>query len=126
MKKKLMFDSWTEFREQALTNARYFAITGTNLILAIVFGFLSLIRWLWRVLVRAVGNYPAAAVVAACALIIGVWTITFVQSRSRIVCAEYQRDSLSYELAKLTRNLDRGKYKVIGQDTIHVFNSYDK
>ena len=126
MKKKLMFDSWAEFRDQFSTNTRYLIITAANVVFAIIFGFLSLIRWLWRILVKAVGNYPATSVIIACTFFIGVWVVTFAQNRARLACAEYQRDSLSYELAKLTRNLDKGEYKVIGNDTIHVFNSYDK
>lgn len=126
MKKKLMFDSWNEFKEKTLMTIRSLIVSTVDIIFIVIFGLLSLVRWLWRLIVKAVGNYPAASVIIACALILGVWAITFAQSRSRIVCAEYQRDSLSYELAKLTRNLDRGEYKVIGSDTIHTFNSYDK
>ena len=126
MKKKFMFDSWAEFRDEALTNVRGFIISMADFALAIVFGLLSLFRWLWCVIVRAVGNYPTAAVIVACALNLGTWAVTFAQCRSRMVCAEHQRDSLSYELARLTHGQDRGEYKVIGHDTIHVFNSYDR
>ena len=121
-----MFDSWAEFRDEALTNVRGFIISMVDFAFVIVFGLLSLFRWLWRVIVKAVGNYPAAAVIIACALNIGVWAITFAQSRARLVYAEHQCDSLSYELTRLTHGQDRGEYKVIGHDTIHVFNSYDR
>ena len=126
MKKKLMFDSWAEFRDEALTDARSAFVSAADFVLSVIFGLLSLFRWLWRVIVKAVGNYPTAAVIIACALNIGVWAITFAQSRARLVYAEHQCDSLSYELTRLTHGQDRGEYKVIGHDTIHVFNSYDR
>lgn len=122
----LMFDSfrqWTVCMGAALKSAMW---GGTRIAVFTATGLLSLLRALWRRCISFVGNYPTAATIAACGIILAVWVITFTDGRAKLVTAEHERDSLSYQLHMLTITNERGEQVVIGNDTIKVFSSYDR
>ena len=70
-------------------------------LLQVVFvGLASLSCALWRRLVRAVGNYPTAALTIFLLAVLFTWFVTFVSMRSRAVVAECQLGKVSYEYAQ--------------------------
>jgi len=72
-----------------------------RILTALFFGFLSLLRWLWRLLVKAVGSHPSAAIIVAVAVFVFIWVFTYAGLKSRIASAEFQRDSASYRASRL-------------------------
>ena len=118
--KNLMFDSFRSWYICMGAQLKSFVYSFIRLVLFTVTGFLSLLRWLWRLLIKAVGNYPAVTIVAACGACIVIFLATYASGRAKLVTAEYQRDSLSYELSKFTQAYDHGEMAVIGADTIKV------
>lgn len=124
--KELLFDSWHQWKVCFLSGCKKFMWGIARVITCIIFGFLSVLRWLWRRLVKAVGSYPTLAIIVAIAACIAVWALTFAQGRARLVTAEFQRDSLCYELSELRKCSDKGESVAFGKDTISVFGSYDK
>lgn len=123
--KSVMFDSLHQWKVCFLSGCKKFAWGLFRIVACLVFGFASVIRWLWRVLIRWVGNYPAAAVIIALAAILAVWVATYAGGKAKLVSAEYCRDSLRYELWRVTNGTDKSEQLVVGQDTVTVF-SYDK
>ena len=118
--KNLMFDSFRSWYICMGAQLKSLVYSLVRLVLYSVTGILSLIRWLWRLLVKAVGNYPAVAIVAALGACIVIFLATYTSGRAKLVSAEYQRDSLSYELSKFTQAYDHGDVAVIGNDSIKV------
>ena len=47
-----------------------------------------------------------------------IYVFMFVKGRARLVTAEYQRDSLSYELSKFTQMYDSTATIIINGDTV--------
>lgn len=92
-----------------------------RLLWSVINGLLSLLVWLWRLLVRFVGRNPDIALGAFIVIAVVVWLLTFVGMRARAVGAEHQRDSISYELSKFTQMYDSTEYHesvIIDGDTI--------
>ena len=73
---------------------------------AIVFGLLSIIRWLWRLTVAGVKKYPKSAIVISLVAIFVVWLCMYVHYHSKVVIAEHQRDSTSYRLQQYEQMYD--------------------
>lgn len=96
-----------------------------RIVTCIIFGLMSVIRWLWRRLIKGVGSYPTVAVIVACGAFLAVWLLTYANSKAKLVTAEHTRDSLAYELKQITTLLDKGEKVVVGSDTIRVFDSYE-
>ena len=117
---KIMFDSFLQWRICMGAHLKRFTYSLIRLILFSVGGILSLIRWLWRLLVKAVGNYPTVTIVVALGACIIIFLGTYTSGRAKLVTAEFQRDSLSYELSKFTQAYEHGEMAVIGADTIKV------
>jgi hypothetical protein len=124
--KELLFDSYHQWKVCFLSGCKKLCWGLCRIITCIILGVLSVLRWLWHRLVDAVGSYPALAIVVAVAVCIAVWALTFAQGRAKLVTAEYQRDSLCYELSESRKNNDKGKSVVFDKDTITMFDSYDK
>ena len=91
-----------------------------RIVSCIILGVLSVIRWLWRLLVKAVSCYPVVAIIVAVVTCAVVFLVTYTSSRVKIKTAEYQRDSVSYELTKFTQAYEQGDSVFIGNDTITV------
>ena len=116
--KQLLFDSWHSWKVCFLSGCKKFLWGLVRIITCIVLGILSVIRWLWRLLRKAVGQYPTSAIIIAVLLCIGIYMFMFVTGRARLVTAEYQRDSLSYELSKFTQMYDSTATIIINGDTV--------
>lgn len=116
--KQLLFDSWHSWKVCFLSGCKKFLWGFVRIITCIILGILSVIRWLWRLLRKAVGDYPTSSIIIAVLLCIGIYLFMFVKGRARLVTAEHQRDSLSYELSKFTQMYDSTETIVINGDTI--------
>ena len=68
-----------------------------RIITCIILGVVSVIAWLWRCLVRFVGNNPTIAIGGFAVVLVLTWVLTFVNMRARAVGAESQRDSIAWQ-----------------------------
>ena len=97
MTKSILFDSWRKWKNFFLEGAKSFAFGFCRMVAAIVLGFLSLFRWLWRCLCNFVSANPKTAIVMFVVIIGVIWLLTFVNMRCRAVGAENQRDSIAWQ-----------------------------
>lgn len=95
---ELLFDSWHSWKVCFLSGCKKFAWGGARIVTCILLGVLSILRWLWRLLIKAVGNYPTAAIIIALTACIGIWLFTYASSKARLVTAENERDTMAYRL----------------------------
>lgn len=98
--KELLFDSWHQWKVCFLSGCKKAAWGIGRIITCLLLGVLSVIRWLWRLLVGFVRREPAISVGAFVVMACLVWVVTFVSMRARAVGAEQQRDSISYEYSQ--------------------------
>ena len=119
---KYLFDNWHQWKVCFLSGCSK-AIWGIGrIITCLLFGILSIIRYLWRLFVAFVRQNPAIAIVGFIIIIILTWLLTFMQMRARTVGAEHQRDSISYELSKYTQMYDSSTVVLI-HDSILKYDS---
>lgn len=102
----IMFDSWQSWRVCMWSAFRKLICGLSRLVLFTIGGLLSIIRWVWRTCVGFVREYPNIALGGAIVICFAVWMFTFAQGRASLKTAEFQRDSLSYELSKFTQAYD--------------------
>ena len=115
----LLFDDFHQWLTCLLAGVRKFCWGIFRIVTCLIGAVLSLLRALWRRMVRFTGNYPNIVLGAAIVVAALVWVLTFASMRAKVVGAEHQRDSLSYELSKFTHMYDKADEKVIvGNDTI--------
>ena len=92
-----LFDSFYEWRlcvrDAAVHIARGLWMTARVLIM----GLASLLRAIWRLLVRWVGSYPNIALGGFLVASLLIWMVTFMLMRARAVGAEEQRDSIAWQ-----------------------------
>ena len=101
-----MFDSWQSWRVCMLSALKKFVWGLLRLVLFTIGGLLSIIRAVWRACVGFVREYPNIALGGAIVICAIVWLLSFAQGRANLKTAEFQRDSLSYELSKYTQLYD--------------------
>ena len=104
MKSSLLFDSFHQWVVILTAGLGSLFFGFTRIIYCIVFGFLSIIVWVWQRICRFVSKYPNIALGTFIVLIMLVWLFTFVSMRTRAVGAESQRDSISYEFHLFKKN----------------------
>lgn len=102
----IMFDSWQSWRICMWSAFKKFVWGLLRLVIFTIGGLLSLIRGAWRACVGWVRNYPNIALGGAIVICVIVWLLSFAQGRASLKTAEFQRDSLSYELSKFTQAYD--------------------
>ncbi len=112
----LLFDDFHQWLTCLLAGVRKFCWGIFRIVTCLIGAVLSLLRALWRRMVRFTGNYPNIVLGAAIVVVALVWVLTFASMRARAVGAEHQRDSLSYELSKFTQMYDKAGEKVIVED----------
>ena len=125
-----LFDSWHQWQVCMVSGLRKLAWGLFRVFTCLLFGFLSVIRWLWRLLVKGVGCYPAATIFIAVLLIVGVWLFTYTRLKAQLVSAEYERDTISYRLQKFEKMYEEDTDSLIivrkeMNDTL-TFNGDDK
>ena len=77
-----------------------------KMIYALVFGLLSVIWWLWKVLVDAVKKYPKTTILISVLAMYLVWLFMFAHYRTLLSKTEHSRDSVSYRLQEFDRMYD--------------------
>ena len=102
----IMFDSWQSWRICMWSAFRKLICGLVRLVLFTIGGLLSVIRGVWRSCVGFVREYPNIALGGAIVICAIVWLLSFAQGRANLKTAEFQRDSLSYELSKYTQLYD--------------------
>ena len=112
----LLFDDFHQWLTCLLAGVRKFCWGIFRIVTCLIGAVLSLLRALWRRMVRFTGNYPNIVLGTAIVVVALVWVLTFASMRARVVGAEHQRDSLSYELSKFTQMYDKADEKVIVED----------
>lgn len=112
----LLFDDFHQWLTCLLAGVRKFCWGIFRIVTCLIGAVLSLLRALWRRMVRFTGNYPNIVLGAAIVVVALVWVLTFASMRAKVVGAEHQRDSLSYELSKFTQMYDKADEKVIVED----------
>lgn len=122
---KLLFDSLKQWKICFWAGCKNAGWGVCRITTALLFGIFSVIRWLWRRLIKGVGSYPTVAVIVACGAFLAVWLLTYANNKARLVTTEHERDSLAYELHQITTLLDKGEKVAVGSDTIRVFDSYE-
>lgn len=95
-----LFDSFEQWKVCMLSGLRRFWWGLCRILTCLFFGFLSFLRWVWRLSVRAVAKYPNIALGGFIVLLVAVWLLTFVSMRTRAVGAEDALDSLSWEYSQ--------------------------
>ena len=123
--KSLLFESWHQWQVCFVSGCKKSGWGLMRIVTCIIFGVFSVIRWLWRCLIRGVGSYPAVAVIVACAAVMAVWMFTYANGKARLVTVEHTRDSLSYKLHQYTSLSETAEKVVIGEDTITMFGGYE-
>ena len=122
MKDYFLFDDFHQWLTCLMTGIKKFLWGLVRIFTCLIGAVLSLLRALWRKMVRFVGMYPNIALGGGLVLMAIVWVLTFAPMRAKTVGSEHQRDSLFYELSKYTE-LFGGKDStymekvVVGTDT---------
>lgn len=112
----LLFDDFHQWLTCLLAGVRKFCWGIFRIVTCLIGAVLSLLRALWRRMVRFTGKYPNIVLGAAIVVVALVWVLTFTSMRAKVVGTEHQRDSLSYELSKFTQMYDKADEKVIVED----------
>jgi len=102
----IMFDSWQSWRVCMWSAFRKFVWGLVRMVLFTIGGLLSVIRGVWRTCVGFVREYPNIALGGSIVICVVVWLLSFAYGRASLKTAEFQRDSLSYELSKYTQAYD--------------------
>jgi len=97
MKVIYSLEDWKIFAEISI---RSFFLGILRPIWLIIVGVISLCNYLWKLSLKFVRKNPSYAVVVFVIVVFMTWLLTFVSMRTRAVGAEFQRDSISYELSR--------------------------
>jgi uncharacterized membrane protein len=77
-----------------------------RIVYAVVIGVVSVIVWLWRLLVGWVCKYPTSAISTALVVFLTVITVLYASYRARIVTTEHELDSVKLRMEKWERMYD--------------------
>ena len=97
---KYLFDDWHQFKTCFLAGCEKFIWGFCRIITATILGLLSLIRYLWRLLIESVTKYPKSTIIVGLMAILLVYGYTYTRMKAKLVAAEFNRDSISYRLSK--------------------------
>lgn len=116
--KNCLFDSFHQWKVCFLSGCRKAGWGIWRIATCIVFGIVSLCKYLFDRLAEEVSNYPKSAIVVFVVVTSVTYTLTFVSGRIKLKTAEYQRDSIGYCLDKYMQAYDTTSTIVIDCDTI--------
>lgn len=130
MKKSILFESWHQWKVCFLAGCKEFWWGFARIISCIILGVLSIIRWLWQLLVKAVSLYPVAAIVTSIILCSLIWLFTYADGKAKLVSAENERDTMAYRLQQFEQIYDGNTDSVIivrndSQDTLSFIKQYN-
>ena len=121
--KNLLFESFHQWKVCILSGLKNAGWGIWRIITCMVFGFISLCKYLFERLAAAVSKYPKAAIVIFIVVTTVIWVVTFTSGRARALTAEHQRDSIGYCLDKYLQAFDSTSAIIVGNDTIR--HGYD-
>lgn len=113
-----LFDSLHQWKVCFLSGCRNAGWGIWRIVTCIIFGIVSLCKYLFERLAAAVSKYPKAAIVIFAIVTSVTYTLTFVSGRTKLKTAEYQRDSIGYRLDKYLQAYDTTSTIIVGNDTI--------
>lgn len=130
MKKSVLFESWHQWKVCFLAGCKEFWWGFARIISCLILGILSIIRWLWQLLVKAVSLYPVAAIIIAGILCSLIWLFTYADGKAKLVNAENERDTMAYRLQQFEQMYDGNTDSVIivrndSQDTLSFVQQYN-
>lgn len=109
----LFFDSKIQFFLCIKNGAREFSCGLGRLLCGLIFGLMSLTRYLWRRLVKAVAKYPKSTIFIVVVTFALVWGYTYTHMKARLTAAEFGRDSIAYKLSRFEAMYDNDTDSVI-------------
>lgn len=111
--KSVLFENLHQWKVCFVAGCKEFGWGLGRIVSCLFLGLLSIIRWLWRLLVKAVSYYPVAAIiifVVACMLI---WILTYASGKAKLVSAENERDTMAFRLQQFEQMYDGNTDSVI-------------
>lgn len=119
--KNLLYDDLKQWRVCMKAGLREFSWGLWTITKGIVFGFLSVLRWVGRLIEAFCRRESIAAAIIATLIVVLVfgWTTTYLTTKTRLTTAEYERDSIAYTLDKYMQAYDS---VVIDGDTVKYNN----
>ncbi len=106
MKQNLLFDTFRQWWMCFRYSLELILKGVCKLAYALLFGLLSVISWLWKLLVDAVKKYPKSTIFISVLALYLVWLFMFTHYRTLLSNTEYARDSVSYRLQAYDRMYD--------------------
>ena len=116
--KNCLFDSFHQWKVCFLSGCRKAGWGIWRIATCIVFGIVSLCKYLFEKLAAAVSRYPKSAIVIFAVITFIISMLIFVSGRMKLKTAEYQRDSIGYCLDKYLQAYDTESAIIVGNDTI--------
>lgn len=113
-----LFDSIHQWKVCFLSGCRNAGWGIWRIVTCIIFGIVSLCKYLFEKLAAAVSRYPKSAIVIFAVITVSISTLTFVSGRMKLKTAEYQRDSIGYCLDKYLQAYDTTSTIIVDNDTI--------
>lgn len=110
---KFLFSDWHQFKVCFLAGCEKFGWGLYRIVTALFFGLLSLIRYLWRLLVKAVAKFPKSTIFVVVVTFALVWGYTYTHMKARLAAAEFGRDSMAYKLSRFEAMYDNETDSVI-------------
>lgn len=113
MMDKFLFSDWHQFKVCFLAGCEKFGWGLYRIVTALFFGLLSLIRYLWRLLVKAVAKFPKSTIFVVVVTFALVWGYTYTHMKAKLAAAEFGRDSMAYKLSRFEAMYDNDTDSVI-------------
>ena len=110
---KFLFSDWHQFKVCFLAGCEKFGWGLYRIVTALFFGLLSLIRYLWRLLVKAVAKFPKSTIFVVVVTFALVWGYTYTHMKAKLAAAEFGRDSMAYKLSRFEAMYDNDTDSVI-------------
>lgn len=110
---KFLFSDWHQFKVCFLAGCEKMMWGSYRVVTALFFGLLSLIRYLWRILVKAVAKFPKSTIFVVVVTFALIWGYTYTHMKAKLAAAEYRRDSMAYKLSRFEAMYDNDTDSVI-------------
>ena len=113
MIKNILFDDLHQWKVCFIAGCKEFWWGFARIISCLILGILSIIRWLWRLLVKAVSLYPVAAIVISLMACFFIWLFTYANYKAKLVSAQNERDTMAYRLGQFEQMYDGNTDSII-------------
>lgn len=110
---KYLFTSWHQFKTCFLAGCEKFVWGICRIVTALFLGVFSLIRAFWQYWIKSVAQKPKTTIVTELLAIFLTFGLTYSKMKTKLVSAEFHRDSISYRLSKFEAMYDNDTDSVI-------------